>query len=142
MSGGGGLRRLEVELRADSWKTKSDEGRGNFGRRSEGGFGNVKNKFGPAVKLGEDGEITVVAGARLGGEPESDFGLDDDVEFVYDGGESEKMLEDGRSDVVGKIAVDESAAACGDGGDIGGEDVDGKNGEIGMTLCEAFEASD
>lgn len=132
----------EGELCALAGKTQSDERGGNFGRRSESVARNLEDEFGTRVELGDDGQVAVISSAGLGGEAMGNFGLDDDVDFVDDAGEIEKVMEDGRSNVVGKIAVDTDAAAGSDGGNIRFEDVAGDDGEIGEFLREAAEASD
>ena len=76
------------------------------------------------------------------GETEGNFGLDDDVNFVDEIREGEEVMEDWRSDVVGKIAVDADAAAGGDGGEVGFENVAGDDGEIGEFFRVVAKAGD
>ena len=98
--------------------------------------------FFAGIVLVQSGEIAVVARARLRGEARSDFGLNDDVNFVDEIREREEVLEDRRSNVVRKIAVNENAAAGGDGGEVGFENVAGNYVETGIVFCEAAESGD
>ena len=99
--------------------------------------GNLENKFGPRVELRDHGKIAVVARARLGGQALSNFRLDDEMHFVDDGGEAEEVMQNGRSNVVGKIAVNADAPAGSEGGKVGLENVAGDDGEPGELFREA-----
>ncbi len=104
---------------------------GNFRRRMERFARDFEDEFRARVELGDDGKIAVIARARLGGEAESNLGLNDDVDFVDEISEGEEVMKNGRRNVVRKIAVDAQAAAGSDGGEIGSENVAGDDGEIG-----------
>ncbi len=132
----------EGELRALAGQAERDKSRGHFRRRAEGVAGNFKDKFGARVKLSDDGEIAIITRARLGGEATGDFRLDDEVHFVDEVREGEQVMQDRRSDVVRKIAVNANAAAGSDGGEVRFEDVAGHDGEIGEFLREAAESGD
>ena len=96
-------------------KFQGDECGGYFRRRPERGGWKAKDKFRAGIELSGDGEIAVLAGRGACGEAGGDFELDDDVGFVNVGGVLEKVMEDGRSDVVRKIAVEVHAAASSEG---------------------------
>ena len=130
----------EMEFDAFAWKAEGDEGGGDFGRRVEGFGRNFEDEFGARVELAEDGKIAVIARAGLGRDAERDFGLNDDLNFVDDVGESEQAMEDGRSDVVGKVAVEIDAAAGGDGREIGSKNVAGDDVEFWILLREVAQA--
>ena len=123
-------------------EAEGDEGGSDSGRRVEGAARNFENEFGAGIELREDREIAVVARAGLGGEAESDFGLDDDVNFVDEIGEVEEVMEDGRGDVVGEIAVDADAASGGEGREIGFEDVAGNDIEVGRFFRKVAKSGD
>src|SRR6266704_1445825 len=76
-----------------------------------------EDEFRARGELGDDGKIAVIARARLGGEAESNLGLNDDVDFVDEISEGEEVMKNGRRNVVRKIAVDAQAAAGSDGGE-------------------------
>src|SRR6267142_7154882 len=57
----------EAEFCAFAGEAKRDEGRGNFRRRRESVARKFKDEFGARVEPREDGEIAVVARARLRG---------------------------------------------------------------------------
>ncbi len=121
----------EREFGAFSGQAEGDEGGGDFRRRMERFARNFEDEFGARVELSEDREIAVIARARLGGEAESNFGLNDDVDLVDEAGEVEQVMKDRRGNVVRKIAVDAQAAAGSDGGEVSFENVAGDDGEIG-----------
>ncbi len=131
-----------MELCAFAGKAEGDEGGGDLRRRSESVARDFEDEFWARVELREDGQIAVVARAGLRGEATRDFGLDDDVNFVDEAREREEVVEDGRGDEVGKIAVDADASAGGDGGEVGFENVAGNDGEIREFLREAAKARD
>ena len=101
---------------------------------------NFEDEFGTRVKLRNDGKIAVVARARLGGKAKSDFGLNDDVDFVDEVSERKEAMKDWRRDVVRKIAVDADATAIRDGSDVGFENVAGDDVEIRELFCEMAQA--
>ena len=131
--------RREGKLCAFAWQAERDEGGRNFRRRIERVARNFEDEFGTRVKLRNDGKIAVVARARLGGKAKSDFGLNDDVDFVDEASEGEEVMKNGRRDVVRKIAVDAHAAAARDGSDVGFENVAGNDVEIRELLCEVAQ---
>ncbi len=132
----------EAELCALAGEAKRDESRSNFRRRRESSARKFKDKFGARIELRENGEIAVVARARVRGEASRDFGLNDDMNFVDEIREREEVLEDRRGDEVRQISVNADAAAGGDGGEVGFENIAGNYIEIGMIVCEAAEAGD
>ena len=132
----------EGELGAFAGQAERDESRGHFRRRAEGVAGDFKDNFGARVELGDDRKIAVFTRARRGGEASGDFRLNHEVHFVEEVREGEQVMQDRRSDVVRKIAVNANAAAGSDGGDVRFEDVAGDDGEIGEFLREAAESSD
>ena len=101
---------------------------------------NFKDEFGTRVELRDDGKIAVIARARLGGKAKSDFGLNDDVNFVDEVSERKEVMKDRRRDVVREIAVDADAASGSDGGDVRFENVAGNDVEVGELLCEVAQA--
>ncbi len=103
---------------------------------------NFEDEFGTGVELRDDGKIAVVARAGLGGEAVSNFGLNDDVDFVDEVSEGEEVMKDRRGDVVGKIAVDADAPAGSDRGDVRFENIGRDDGEIWKFLCEVAKAGD
>jgi len=123
-------------------KPQRDESGSDFRRRVERIARNFEDKFGARIELGEDREITVIAPARLGNEAMSNFGLDDDVDFVDPLGKRKKVMEDGRSNVVGQIAVDTDPPAGGNCGDVGFQNVAGDDVEVGKFLREAVQTGD
>ena len=130
----------EDEFCAFAGEAEGDEGGSDSRRRIEGAARDFEDEFGAGVELREDREIAVVARAWLSGEAEGDFGLDDDVNFVDEIGEGEEVVEDGRGDVVGEIAVNADAASGGECGEIGFENVAGNDVQIGGFFREVAEA--
>jgi len=127
---------------AFSWKTESDEGGGDFGRRAKRAAGNFEDKFRPRVELSSHGEIAVGFAAWIGGEAVGDFGLHDQVHFVDEIRERKQPMKNRRSDVVGKVAINAHAPARGGGGEIRFEDVTGDNRQLGKFLGETPETGD
>ncbi len=130
----------EGELCALTGQAERDEGGSDFRRRVESVARDFEDEFGARVELRDDGKIAIIARARLRGEAKRDFGLNDDVYFVDEAGESEQVMKNRRGDVVGKIAVDADAAAGSDSGDVGFENVAADDGEIGELFCEMPQA--
>ncbi len=130
----------EGKFCAFAGQTERDESGGDFRRRIERVARNFEDEFGARVELGNDRKIAVISCAGLGGEAKSDFGLNDDVDFVDDAGEGEEVMKDRRRNVVRKIAVDPDAAARSDGADVRLENVAGNDVEIGELFCEVAEA--
>lgn len=131
---------FENEFRALARKTEGDERGGDVGRRTESSAGNLEDDFRARVELREDGEIAVVARAWTGGEAFGNFLLNDDVDFIYERGEAEEVLENRRSDVVREVAIKANAAAGGESGEIGFEDVSANDIEMGKLLGETAQA--
>src|SRR6266446_6911983 len=130
----------EGELCAFAGQAERDQRGGDFRRRLECVARNLEDEFGARVELRDDGKIAVIARARLGCEAKSDFGLNDDVDFVDEVGKREQVMKDRRGDVVRKIAVDAEAAAGSDGGNVGFKNVAADDVEVGELFCEMVEA--
>ena len=133
---------VERKVCAFAGQAECDEGGGDFRPRVESVARDFKDEFWARVELRDDGEIAVIARARLGGQAEGHFGLNDDVDFVDEAGEAEQVMKDRRRNVVGKISVDEDAAAASDRGEVGFEDVAGDDGKISRFFCEMAQAGD
>ncbi len=129
-------------LCAIAGQAERDEGGGDLRRRFESFARDFEDEFGARVELGEDRKIAVIARARLGREAQGNFGLNNDMDFVDEVREIEKVMKDRRGDVVGKIAVDADAAARSDGSDVGFENVARNDVEIGKLFCEMAEAGE
>ena len=130
----------EGELCAFAGEAERDQGGSDSGRRVEGAAWDFEDEFGAGIELREDGKIAVRFCAGGGGEAEGDFGLDDDVNFVDDVREGEKVMEDRRGDVVGEIAVDADAASGGEGGEVCFKNVAGNDAEISGFFREVAKA--
>ncbi len=130
---------VERKVCAFAGQAECDEGGGDFRPRVESVARDFKDEFWARVELRDDGEIAVIARAGLGGQAEGHFGLNDDVDFVDEAGEAEQVMKDRRRNVVGKISVDEDAAAASDRGEVGFEDVAGDDGKISRFFCGTTE---
>ena len=128
---------LEGELCAFTWEAESDQGGHDFGRRVESGARNVKDEFRASMELREDGEVPIITSAGLGSETEGDFGLNDEMNFLDEVGEGEKVMQDRRGDVVRQVSVDSDAASRGDRGKIRSENVIRNDREITKFLRQA-----
>ena len=96
------------------------------------------------VELRESGEIRVIAAAGRRGDASGHLELNDEEGGVQEIGMFEQAVHDGRSDVVGKIAVDAEALVGGKFGEIEGEDIarDHRDiGERGRLFAQAREQS-
>jgi hypothetical protein len=123
-------------------KAHGDQSGSDFGRRTEGSAGNFKDKFGASVELGGHGEVAIGFCRRLSGEAKGDLRLNDEVHFVNDIGEVEEVMEDGRGDVEGEVAVDADTAAGGDRSDVSFENVAGDDGEPGRFFGDTPKTCD
>ena len=125
-----------------AWKTKRYQCGTNFWRRAEGAAWNAKDQFGTTVKLRGDREITVLLRLRLGGEPESDFFLNHDVNFIDPISERKKMMKNRRSDVIRQIAVDAGALSSSESSEIGFKNISLDNRDVRKLFREPLEPSE
>ena len=121
---------------------KCDQRRSNFWRRAKRTGREFEHELGPRVELGGDGKIAIVFVARLCGEAQSHFQLDDNLDFIDLVGEREETVEDRRSNVVGEIAVDADAPAGSERAQVGFEDVAWNDGEIRVLGGESLKPRD
>lgn len=106
---------------------EQDDGGIDLGRRAEGRRLDSEEAFGVREEGGLDGEVTVIAAAWGGDEALGDLLLHEE-----DGAgraQGQGAMEDGRGDVVGKVAGDGSV---GPAGEVGGEDVGLDDFEAGL----------
>lgn len=122
-------------------KTQGDEGGTDFGGRAKSACGDFKDKFGTCVNLCGHGKIAIRFAPGRCSEPVSNLALHDEVHFVDKVREGKEVMQNGRSNVVGKIAVNQDTAG-GNGGQVGFENVPLNDGEIGESLGQALETCD
>ena len=98
------------------------------------------------MELRESGEIPVIAAAGARGDASGHFELNDEEGRVQETGVLEQAVHDGRSDVVGKIAIDAEALVGNKLSEIEGEDIALDNRDIRergglFPQASAFEAT-
>ena len=104
------------QLREARREAPAEDGGVDVGWRGEGSGREREERLSRAVHLDGDGEQSVIARSGSGYDAVSDFALHHEhgaIECGVTGGEFEQ---DGRGDVVGQIAGDSEALACGSGG--------------------------
>ena len=129
-------------MRAGAGKAERDERRGYFGGRAKRAGREFEDKLWPRVELGSDGKIAVIFVAGLRGEAEGHFQLDDDVDFVDLIGEGKETVENRRSDVVGKIAIEADAPSGCKRAEVGFEHITGDDSEIRVLIGETLQPLD
>jgi len=130
----------DVKMSRFAGKLHGDKGGSDFRGRAKRAGGNFQGDARRSEILRQDGKIAVVAGSGPSSEAESDFELNDDMDFVDKGREFKEAVKNRRSDVVRQIAIKAKAATRGEGGQVGGENVGGDDGDVGEFAGEGLEA--
>jgi len=128
-----------AQSRPGAGQRHGHEGGSHLGSRTKRAGRNTQDDFRAGIKLSEDGKVGVLPTAGAGGQAGGHFELDDDVDGLDAAGVLEQPVEDGRGNVVGKIAVHAEAVVPEEAWEVQGEHISGNDFDVRPKPREVAE---